>query len=65
MVRSTTVIVNKEEGLYIDFVPVEGKPILNALQLKKLVVVQFEILRNHNNTEYCHADEGGISGSAT
>ena len=34
--KSTTIIVNQMEGILIDFEPVEGEPILNALQLKKI-----------------------------
>jgi beta-galactosidase len=34
--RSTTVAVNNDEGVYIDFIPVEGEPVLNALELKRM-----------------------------
>jgi beta-galactosidase len=36
VVKSTTVVVTNDEGVLIDFQPVEGGPILNALQLKRL-----------------------------
>jgi beta-galactosidase len=36
VVKSTTVSVTNGEGIYIDFTPIQGEPVLNALQLKKL-----------------------------
>jgi hypothetical protein len=36
VVKSTIVTVNNDEGILIDFTPIEGKPVLNALQLKSL-----------------------------
>jgi len=36
VVRSTTVTVNDEEGIFIDFEALEGEPVLNALQIKKI-----------------------------
>lgn len=36
VVKSTTITVNKDEGILIDFTPIEDEPVLNALQLKKL-----------------------------
>lgn len=34
--KTAIVIVNNENGILIDFVPVEGEAVLNALQLKKI-----------------------------
>jgi beta-galactosidase len=34
--RSTKIIVHGKEGVFIDFEAVEGEPVLNALQLKKI-----------------------------
>jgi beta-galactosidase len=36
VVKSATVVVSDSEGLQIEFEPVEGEPVLNALQLKKI-----------------------------
>lgn len=36
VVKSTTITVNNDEGILIDFTPIEDEPVLNALQLKKL-----------------------------
>jgi len=36
VVKSATVVIGENEGIYIDFEPVEGEPVLNALQLKKI-----------------------------
>jgi beta-galactosidase len=36
VVKSTTVTVNNDEGISVDFSPINGEPVLNALQLKKL-----------------------------
>jgi len=36
VVKSATVVIGDNEGIYIDFEPVEGEPVLNALQLKKI-----------------------------
>jgi len=36
VVKSTTVTVSNDEGIVIDFTPIEDEPILNAIQLKKL-----------------------------
>lgn len=36
VVKSTTVTVNNNEGILVDFTSIEGEPVLNALQLKKL-----------------------------
>ena len=34
--KSTTVTIEDSEGILIDFEPIEGEPVLNALQLKKI-----------------------------
>lgn len=36
VVKLATVVVENGDGLFIDFEPVEGEPVLNALQLKKI-----------------------------
>lgn len=36
VVQSTTVTVDNDEGVVIDFTPIEDEPVLNALQLKRL-----------------------------
>lgn len=36
VVKSATVMVNDAEGILVDFMPVKGETVLNALQLKKL-----------------------------
>lgn len=36
VVKSATVVVSDSQGLQIEFEPVEGEPVLNALQLKKI-----------------------------
>lgn len=36
VIKSTTVVVHNDEGIVIDFVPIEGEPVLNALQLKRI-----------------------------
>lgn len=36
VVKSTTVTVNNNDGILIDFTPIESEPVLNALQLKRL-----------------------------
>jgi beta-galactosidase len=36
VVKSTTVTVINNESILIDFLPVEGEPVLNALQVKKI-----------------------------
>jgi beta-galactosidase len=36
VIKSATVVINDKGGILIDFQPVEGEPVLNALQLKKI-----------------------------
>jgi beta-galactosidase len=36
VIKSATVTVNDDKGIFIDFAPVEGEPILNALQVRKI-----------------------------
>lgn len=36
VVKSTTVVVNSSESVIINFEPVEGEPVLNALQLRRI-----------------------------
>lgn len=36
VVKTTTVTVNNNDGITVDFTPIEDEPVLNALQLKKL-----------------------------
>jgi beta-galactosidase len=36
VVKSTTVVVNDSESVIIEFEPVEGEPVLNALQVRRL-----------------------------
>ncbi len=36
VIKSATVVISDKEGIQIDFEPVEGEPVLNAVQLRKL-----------------------------